>query len=399
MTNRNKIMTFMLLFFLISGIVTVAFNPVSASELIEDSWNTKTPMQHVRAGLGVIAVEGKIYALGGYGVDDVIVGTNERYDPKTDTWTTMTAMPTPRSQFTIATYQGKIYCIGGFNATIRGWGDIVIPCNVVEVYDTITDNWSAKTSYPFKGAGMCANVVDGQIFMVYGGDLFMYDIATDYWSQKTSMPGRSPSYINPVVIDNKIIFTDAIQFNGKTQKIMIYDTKTDVWSEGQGDSLGGINGCAAVVTSGIRAPQKIYALCLADLHVYDPVSNTWSTATSSPTTRRNFGMAIVDDVLYVIGGYISPDILSFYGSVEIVATNEQYVPLGYRSTAYTTPAPSNSGLSEPETLIRLPFLNPSMTVTALILTIGVVVVSSFVYLNKRKKRFTRNTTNLIHKAK
>jgi len=61
--------------------------------------------------------------------------------------------------------------------------------------------WDTKT-YPFKGADMCASVVDGQIFMVYGGAMYMYNIVTDIWIEKTSMPGRELFYFDSVVIDN-----------------------------------------------------------------------------------------------------------------------------------------------------------------------------------------------------
>jgi len=93
--------------------VTV-INYVSVSELIVDSWNPKTSMSQARPGLGVVAVDGKIYTIGGSSADEVIVGANECYNPETDTWITVKSMPASRSQFTIAAWQGKIYCIGGF---------------------------------------------------------------------------------------------------------------------------------------------------------------------------------------------------------------------------------------------------------------------------------------------
>lgn len=52
----------MLLFFFISGTFVATFNPVSASELAENSWNTKMPMSQARQGLGAVTVDGKIYA-------------------------------------------------------------------------------------------------------------------------------------------------------------------------------------------------------------------------------------------------------------------------------------------------------------------------------------------------
>ncbi|MDR0797565.1 MAG: hypothetical protein LBE70_02440, partial [Nitrososphaerota archaeon] len=60
----NKFVSFMLFFFFINGLFVAAFNQVSAAESVADSWNTKTPMNQARAGLGVAVVGNKIYAIG-----------------------------------------------------------------------------------------------------------------------------------------------------------------------------------------------------------------------------------------------------------------------------------------------------------------------------------------------
>jgi len=146
----------MLLFFFIAGTFAISFNPVSASGLVEDSWNTKTSMNQARYDLGVVAVDGKIYAIGGYapvlydGYTNFGVGTNECYDPVTDTWVTLEPMLAPRASFAIAAYQGKIYCIGG--AGPNGL------CGTNEVYDIATDSWSAKTAMPFNDSFLKAQL-------------------------------------------------------------------------------------------------------------------------------------------------------------------------------------------------------------------------------------------------
>ncbi|MCL2641928.1 MAG: hypothetical protein FWD52_00195 [Candidatus Bathyarchaeota archaeon] len=337
----RKILSLILLIFIICGFFIIGVNPVLSSELVEDSWNTKAPMSEARSGLGVVAVDGKIYAIGGSTIDGTVVGTNECYDPKTDTWTTLTAMPTPRTNFGIVAYQNKIYCIGGSYSTEYG-------LLAVEVYDTVTNRWSTKTSMPRRGGTTirpCA--IDGQIFFTYGGDLFMYDIAADSWIQKSSMPNfyRSPSYLT-VVMDNKLVVVDAYNFGADTdtaQKVMIYDPKNDQWNKGQVDPHGGT---LAVVTSGVYVPQRIYIIGTGyDFDtltfynsVYDPISNTWSTIKPLPTARDGFGVAVVDDVLYVIGGYTSDELLNHYSRttpVTKVAINEQYVPSDYDHTAKT----------------------------------------------------------------
>jgi len=200
----NKIAVYILLFFFISSSLTVVFNSVSATELFADSWNTKTPMKQARYGLGVVAVDSKIYAIGGFATDGSVVSVNERYDPNADVWITLESMPTPRAWFAITACQGKIYCVGG---TIYDKMERVT-FRVNEVYDTVTDSWSTKASLPYKGTNVQANAMDDKIFVIIDGkDLYMYDPVTDLWTKKSDLPETPTggSLFVSIVVDGKII--------------------------------------------------------------------------------------------------------------------------------------------------------------------------------------------------
>jgi len=127
-SNTKKTETTITLLLALS-LILLTFN-VPLVNATEDSWATKAPMQQARSGLGVAAVNGKIYAIGGSNASGFApsipgsavlgnrdigghLGTNEEYDPETDTWTYKASMPTPRIVFATAVYQNKIYCIGG----------------------------------------------------------------------------------------------------------------------------------------------------------------------------------------------------------------------------------------------------------------------------------------------
>jgi hypothetical protein len=377
-------MSVTILFFFISTLFIATSNSVLSSALVEDSWNTKAPMSQARDNLGVVAVDSKIYAIGGSVVDADFVGINERYDPVTDVWTILTPMPTPRSQFTIVAYQSKIYCICGIVDKIpynsAGWATGVTS-NIVEVYDVVTDSWSTKASMPINMAGARASALNDNIFIVWGQDLFVYDILEDMWITKTdSIPSvpelcRIPSYVDPVVVDEKIMYVDAIQFMGETQKIMTYDPKNDAWNIESGDALlgGSSRGGGAVITSGIYAPQKIYAINLDHMAVYDLVDNTWTFA-AIPTPRLSFGVAMVDDILYIIGGTTSEDIYNWYSYGKAIAINDQYIPNGY----------DNSNTSESAKTEVIDHSKNLITVM-LLLIIGIVTMGTLVYFQKKKE--------------
>ena len=311
----------------------------------EDSWTTLEPMPTARSGLGVAVVNGKIYAIGGstakgfmpsipgaavLGNNDIdeIVGTNEEYDPSTDTWSFKTLMLTPRIVFAAVVYQNKVYCIGG--KTNDGY------TAVNEVYDPITETWEVKTSMPTARGWLTANVVDNKIYVINGNSNQVYDPATDSWATRTPSP-KDADFIGgcaSAVFDDKIIVIGGLSQDQHYTLNQIYDTKTDTWSDGT-SPLAGVMGGAAATTTGDLAFKKIYVVSggvafypgapLNSTQVYDPEKDNWTIATNAPTDRYNFGVVVINDRLYVIGGHIY-NVLGFFGPS---AVNEQYTLNGY----------------------------------------------------------------------
>jgi len=148
--GRGFALVLVLVFLTISSIIVIV--PVSGATVTENTWIAKAPMHQARCGLGVIAAEGKVYAIGGTTSSDSfiegVMGTNEQYDPTTDVWVYKASMPTPRAFFAIASYQNKIYCIGGAVGMKlldeRSGFYSIIDSNKVEVYDTLKDTWQPK---------------------------------------------------------------------------------------------------------------------------------------------------------------------------------------------------------------------------------------------------------------
>jgi N-acetylneuraminic acid mutarotase len=317
-------------------------------------------MPTARAGLGVVAVNGKIYAIGGTTASGTyppdmfaggFVGTNEEYDPATNTWSTKASMPTPRDYFAIAAYQNKIYCIGGaIGFTVDEMSGFYgyVTSGVNEVYDTVTDSWVTKASMPFDGMKLQANVVNGKIYVMQGSYVHVYDPANDSWTKGTGMPATpvqgSGSPPVSVVVDDKIVVTGEFStgFGSSEQKVLIYDTETDSWSEGTSGPVVLICG-AAGATTGVKAPKRVYVLGVPGGYpspiinqVYDLEADAWAAATPLPTYLKDFGITVVNDILYLIGGYYTASREAWlHGLVTPVAVNEQYIPIGYSTPPET----------------------------------------------------------------
>jgi N-acetylneuraminic acid mutarotase len=280
-------------------------------------------MPTARSGLGVAVVNGKIYAIGGS--NGSLLDVVEEYDPATDTWTTKNPMPTARYDVGIAVVDDKVYVIGG-NTRYDSW----ITSN--EVYDPVTDSWETKTSMPVAGMAMSANVVNGEIYLISGLEMYylpwynldenqVYDPQTDSWTTETPIPNPVYGYASAVV-DNKIYILggrDILSDPRDQDLTQIYDPENETWSYGR--SLpNAIRGASAGATSGVFAPKRIH-LFKKDIHyVYDPENDSWTQETPMLTARSGTGVAVVNDELYVIGGYDGENYRN---------ENEKYTPQGY----------------------------------------------------------------------
>lgn len=319
------------LLFLVTSFLAEA-TPASGASTAGNSWEEKAPMPTGRGYLGVAVVNEKIYAIGGGGS----IGINEVYDPVADNWTTKSSMPNPTQSFGIAACKGKIYCIGGISSDSTGAN---------RVYDPANNSWETKTSMPTGRYGLLANAVNGKIYCMGGVKLLgynqgveplnvteVYDPSSNTWTTKSPMP--SPEGYVSAVVDNKIYVIGP----GLTQ---IYNPDTDTWSTASPSPTSltsrGSNGvaAAATATSGTMAPKRIYVYDGSSLQVYNPQNDSWTFSSAPPTSRQYLGIAVVNDLLYFIGGftYTPPFSYNYY------ATNEQYTPVGYGTAQEHTPFP------------------------------------------------------------
>jgi len=345
---RKSAVAMLILVFLTAS--SLAVKPaLSSADITENSWVSKAPMHQARSRLGAVAVNGKIYAIGG-SAENGIVGTNEEYDPATDTWRGKMPMPTPRKGFAIASYEGKIYCIGGYTAN----GSIT---GVNEVYDPATNSWETKTPMPTPRANLQANVVDGMMYLL-GGFIpadnpvgyttsnlnEVYDPATDTWTQKTPSIYNSCGYAT-AALDGKIYILVG-SWDMVTKMSQIYDTQSDTWTLGSSAPTYFMYG-SAIATTGVMAPKRIYVFDkpapdlatypdapLYSTQVYDPETDSWMAGADLPTSRAGVAVAIINDKIYAIGGYSATyDNLPYDYTPKITQYRavEQYTPFGYGS--------------------------------------------------------------------
>jgi N-acetylneuraminic acid mutarotase len=375
----------LVLVFLTASCIILA-EPISGAFVVGNSWAKKTPVP-TAGQYGAVVVNGEIYVMSG--------SSNYLYNPATDTWATKTPMLTPRSSFAITVCQNKIYAIGGHsNGSLN------------EVYDPLTDTWTTKAPMPTNRSQIKANTVDGKIYVICGktggpystlDSTDVYDPSTDswttkaaisnsvapykvyvpntnnIWTTKSSLPYSVANYASAVV-DNKIYVIGGQNEFGSTSNlntVQIYDPATNNWTLGK-PAPNFVWQAAAGATTGLAAPKRIYvaggcagfAMGSNQNYAYEPKDDVWVNASSMPTARYMPTMAVVNDLLYVIGG----------GQwMDSVAVNEQYTPMDYfGSTSSTSPSPSTPEFSS---WIFLPIF-----ITTIVAVAGAGLL---VYFNKR----------------
>uniref|UniRef100_A0A4W5LT93 Kelch-like family, member 42 n=1 Tax=Hucho hucho TaxID=62062 RepID=A0A4W5LT93_9TELE len=98
-----------------------------------NEWNQVAPLNQKRSNFKLLAVRGKLYAVGGQ-----CQGTVECYSPEQDWWTCVSSLPDPLAEFSACECQGMIYVMGGYTARDRNTS--------VLRYCPISDSWAVFRS-------------------------------------------------------------------------------------------------------------------------------------------------------------------------------------------------------------------------------------------------------------
>ena len=185
-----------------------------------DTWSIGANLPTIRRGIGVAAVGGKVYTIGGTDGNLRGFGVVEVYDPATNSWTRKADMPTPRGFAAIAVVDGRIYVFGGRNNELPQ--DIL---NSVEVYDPATNTWEIKSSMPTARNSVAAGVINGKIYVVGGfsgsrvlNTVEEYDPAADAWTMKSPIAvPRSGLVVG--VVNSKIYVISGSTESGYTKTV------------------------------------------------------------------------------------------------------------------------------------------------------------------------------------
>ncbi len=120
-------------------------------------WRTYRPMPEGRQGHAMVALDGRLYVVGGVGrTDRTLI-----YEAARNRWTTGASLPVGRDHLRAVAYRGEIWAIGGRSGA---------PTARVDIYNPKTDRWRTGHRLPQPMSAMAVGVLDDKIHVVGGED-------------------------------------------------------------------------------------------------------------------------------------------------------------------------------------------------------------------------------------
>ena len=279
------------------------------------TWRTTTggqllaPMPNPRNHMGGVALNGKLYAIGGqYKGQQSTAPQNEVdiYNPATNTWTQAAPMPRPIGHVT-----ANVFARNGRVVVVSGLTTNSVPiANVIE-YDPSTNTWNELPPLPSGRQSPVSGLVGDQMVATCGlnGSLQTQTWVTDTttstsgtWYNGPSLPIAAGEVASGVI--NNVLYV----VGAATNATMAYDLSTGIWRSDlaprplSGDHHGAevINGKFYLfggLNGGGAAAGKV--------QIYNPVTNSWSLGASAPYATGSAATALIGGKVYMAGGIVS----------------------------------------------------------------------------------------------
>jgi len=179
------------------------------------------------------------------------------------------------------------------------------------------DFWETKATMPQGGAVYGAAAVEGKIYAFgayyYNGTTYYtsgkYDPVTDTWITISPIPTPRIEFAT-AVYENKIYVIGGKESRASLSTVEVYDPATNSWTSRTSmptarDSMQAnvVNGKIYVISGQISLSEAHPGAIFSDAtEVYDPKSDTWSSAAVIPNHVAGYASAVLDNKIYIIGG-------------------------------------------------------------------------------------------------
>ena len=284
-------------------------------------FNNAAPMHDARAGhTATLLPSGKVLVAGGFselmagGITTFIsLASAELYDPASDTWNAAGSMATAHTAHTATLLpSGQVLVAGGSESGAPS----------AELYDPASNTWSAAGSMATARAGHTATLLpSGQVLVAGGSEsgtlasAELYDPASNTWSAAGSMMAGSRVYLTATLLHSgQVLVVSASDSGSSLAGAELYDPGSNTWiaAAPMAGPAGLFHGYTATLLlsghvlvaggEGLSGSFNIAPPRFAIAELYDPGSNTWSSAGSMARARADHTATLLASGQVLVAG-------------------------------------------------------------------------------------------------
>ena len=188
----------------------------------------------------------------------------------------------------------------------------------VQRYDFFAERWTQLPDMTANRLLPCCVTLLDRFCFVIGGDracsMEVYDLHRDEWRVCKGLLFSRLSFAAASISNEALLITggkcgwDRMPWSHAAR----YDVHTDLWSAVRpmrqarcGHEAVHLNGQVFVFGGNASVTPDTTIESLASVEAYDPVSNLWSERAPLTTARAFFGLAVPNNLVYVVGGTVA----------------------------------------------------------------------------------------------
>jgi N-acetylneuraminic acid mutarotase len=251
-----------------------------------------------------------------------------------DVWLPNAPLNTPRSLHTATLLQsGQVLVVGGQGPQPNPDGPPSFP-TAAELYDPTTNTWDVVGNLvTARQIHTATRLQDGRVLVVGGSNVTVnaiataeiYDPATKTWSSGGSLSTARSYHTATLLPNGQVLVAGGLTANPQPVTLSsaeLYDPSTNSWSSAaslltarQGHTAVLLQNGMVLVAGGEPNDSQLPGLTSAEL--YDPSTNTWSPAASMTTGRFDHAMTLLQNGQVIVAGGLDPSNSTDNGSTEL----------------------------------------------------------------------------------
>ncbi len=270
------------------------------------TWFENQPMDSARAKLSAAEVHGDIFVAGGAGISGPR-SSFDLYDPASDMWRPLPPMPVGREQFGMAASNGVVYVSGGLAGNDRH----AIVSKDLWAYDPLRTLWIKKALMPFARRGHTMVTVGSKLYVIGGegqssGKVQVYNTITNEWSVSVASFASPRANLAAAAVGDTIYVLGGAKSDGtQSSRVDRLNVKDGSWTR-VADLPSGRSGLIAAELDGVLhvagGATPLPSQTFSDHLSYDANSNSWKSEAKLLTPRHSMASVTVDGRWYLIGG-------------------------------------------------------------------------------------------------